>query len=244
MSLRLYKADLHIHTCLSPCADAAMRPSAIINAAIHNRLDIIGVTDHNTAENVPAMQAAARGMGVAVLGGMEICSSEEVHVLAFFDDADALGSMQQVVYENLPGRNDEDFFGPQHLVDEDDAVIGASDKLLIGATLLTIADVVGAIRRLGGLAIASHVDRQAYGLISQLGLVPPGLPLSALEVSWRCSPDDARAYRTHNLQIIRSSDAHCLQDVGKAATTFKINAPQIDELAMALQGKQGRTVSI
>lgn len=244
MSLREFRADLHIHTCLSPCADAAMRPTAIIEEARRRKLDMVGIADHNSAENVPAMQAAGRAMGVPVLGGMEICSSEEVHVLAFFDDDDALFAMQEIVYDNLIGRNDEAYFGEQRLIDEHDAVIGATDRLLIGATLLGVNDIVGSIRGLGGLAIASHVDREAYGLISQLGFVPQGLPLNALEVSWRCSPADAEAYRGYGLELIRSSDAHYLSDVGRVWTTFRIEAPRIGELAMAFEGREDRRVSI
>ena len=98
--------DLHIHTCLSPCAQSDMMPTAIIKRAKEENLDEIGICDHNSAENVQAARKAGEREGVQVLGGMEICSSEEVHILTFFNDDDALFEMQNIVYENLSGEND------------------------------------------------------------------------------------------------------------------------------------------
>ncbi|HDZ84616.1 MAG TPA: PHP domain-containing protein, partial [Nitrospirae bacterium] len=80
--LKEFKADLHIHTCLSPCADLNMSPLAVVNAAAEKGIDIIAVTDHNSAENVLAAQRAALDKDITVLAGMEIASSEEAHIIA------------------------------------------------------------------------------------------------------------------------------------------------------------------
>ena len=121
--LKEYKLDLHIHTCLSPCADLPMLPSGIIGHAKLRNLDGIGICDHNSAENVTAVMNAGKREGVTVFGGMEITSSEEVHVLSYFEDENALYEMQNIVYENLPGENDENYFGEQLVADEFDVFI-------------------------------------------------------------------------------------------------------------------------
>jgi hypothetical protein len=182
MMLKEYKMDLHIHTCLSPCAQPEMLPAAIVQQAKSRGLDCIGICDHNSAENVLAVRKAGAKQGVQVLRGMEICSSEEVHILGFFDDDESLLKMQEIVYENLPGQNDVEYFGEQLIVDEEDKVIGSTGKLLIGSTGLGVNDIVGLIGDLGGIAIASHVDRDSFSIIGQLGFIPGELTLDGVEV--------------------------------------------------------------
>jgi len=244
MVMKEYKMDLHIHTCLSPCAQDEMLPSDIIEAAKNRGLDAVGICDHNSAENVFAVRKAGARQGVQVLGGMEICSSEEVHILTFFGDDDALLEMQNIVYENLPSKNDEKYFGPQLLFDEAGTITGSIDKLLIGSTTLTIDQIVQQARRLGGRTIAAHIDRDSFSIIAQLGFIPEQLPLDALELSWRCGRDEADKYKDYGLPLVRSSDAHFLSDIGKAAATFKISEPSFSEVEMAFGQLDGRAVNI
>jgi len=236
--------DLHIHTCLSPCAQPEMLPTAIIKRAKEENLDGIGICDHNSAENVQAVRKAGEKEGVQVLGGMEICSSEEVHILTFFDDDDALLEMQKIVYENLSGENDERYFGEQLIVDEHDRVVGSTKKLLIGSTSLGIDKIVELVHSLGGLAVASHVDRDSFSIIAQLGFIPEELPLDALELSWRTESKQVNNYESYGLPLVKSSDSHFLSDVGKVSTTFLLNAPLFSELAMAFHGIEGRAVNV
>ena len=236
--------DLHIHTCLSPCAQPEMLPTAIVKKAKDKNIDVLGICDHNSAENVSAVRKAAEKEGVQILGGMEISSSEEVHVLAFFDDDDALLEMQNIVYENLAGENDESYFGQQLIVDENDKIVDSTKKLLIGSTSLGIDRIVELVHSLGGLAIASHVDRDSFSIIGQLGFVPKELPLDALEVSWRCESSEVNNYESYGLPLVKSSDAHFLLDIGKAVTTFSLSTPSFPEVAMAFQGVEGRTLNV
>ncbi len=236
--------DLHVHTCLSPCAESEMTPQAIVRRAKEQNLDVVAICDHNSAENVGAVKKAGARQGVQVLGGMEICSSEEVHILAFFDNDEALFEMQRVVYDHLFGENDEKYYGEQLLVDEHDEVVGTTDKLLIGSTTLGVSEIVETVHGLGGLAVASHVDREAFSMIGQLGFIPEGLPLDALEVSWRCPDSDIADYRKHGFELLRSSDAHLLQDIGRGFTTFLLDAPEFSEVAMALGHIESRQMSI
>jgi len=239
-----YKMDLHIHTCLSPCAELEMLPTTIIKQARDKNLDVVGICDHNSAENVSAVERAGEKEGVQVLGGMEICSSEEVHILAFFDDDGALLEMQNIVYENLFGENDEKCFGGQIIVDEYDKIIGSTNKLLIGSTSLGIDRIVELVHSLGGLAVASHVDRDSFSIISQLGFIPKELPLDALELSWRCELSEVNNYESYGLPLVKSSDAHFLSDIGKAVTTFSLSVPSFSEVVMAFQNVEERAVNL
>lgn len=236
--------DLHIHTCLSPCAQSDMLPTTIIKQARDKNLDVIGICDHNSAENVLAVRKAGEKEGVQVLGGMEMSSSEEVHILAFFDDDGALLEMQNIVYENLFGENDEKYFGEQLIVDEYDKIIASTNKLLIGSTNLGIDRIVELVHSLGGLAVASHVDRESFSIITQLGFIPKELPLDALELSWRCELSEVNNYESYGLPLVKSSDAHFLSDIGKAVTTFSLSASSFSEVVMAFQNVEGRTVNV
>ncbi len=235
--------DLHIHTCLSPCAESEMTPMAIVERAREQGLDVIGICDHNSAENVAAVRKAGARQGLYVLGGMEICSSEEVHILAFFDNDDALLEMQTVIYDHLFGVNDAKYFGDQPIVDENDQVLGTTERLLIGSTTLNVAEIVDQVHALGGLAIASHVDREGFSMIGQLGFIPPDLPLDAIEISARCKPEQFDDYRKYGFELVRSSDSHFLTDIGKVYSTLTIEEPKLSEISMAFGGLESRTVT-
>ncbi len=236
--------DLHVHTCLSPCAEPEMTPRAIVRRAKEQGLDAVAICDHNSAENVGAVKKAGANLGVQVFGGMEICSSEEVHILAFFDNDEALFEMQSIVYDHLFGENDAKYFGEQLILNEYDQVVGSTPRLLIGSTTMGVSEIVETIHGLGGLAVASHVDREAFSMIGQLGFIPEGLPLDALEVSWRCADSEIGDYRKYGFEVLRSSDAHVLQDIGRSFTTFQLETAEFSEVAMALEHVGPRQISI
>lgn len=237
--MRKVRADLHVHTCLSPCGDTQMQATAIVKQAKKAGLDMIGICDHNSAENVGAVLKAGLREGLAVIGGMEITSAEEVHILGLFKTERDVMGLQDVVYEHLAGQNDEEAFGPQTVVDEWDNVIGTNDRLLIGATTLTVEQIVEAIHRWAGLAIASHVDRERFSLIGQLGFIPEGLELDAVEVSRASSVKQEYGY-----PVVTSSDAHFLQDIGKNSTCFMIEDVSVDEISKALRNEMGRRIIV
>jgi len=235
--------DLHIHTCLSPCAEKDMTPRVIAGRAAAAGLDLIGICDHNSAENALAVRAAGAREGVAVVGGMEVSSREEIHLLALFGDDRRMSGFQQVVYDHLPGRNDERAFGAQLVIDEDDGITGRNERLLIGATDLSVEDIVGAIHGMGGLAVASHVDREGFSITGQLGFIPEGLELDALELSAGAAPGaEAAIPGRRGLPVIRSSDAHRPEEVGRACTVMLMKRADFGEVVMALHGDGGRKV--
>lgn len=242
--LRTFRADLHVHTCLSPCAELEMSPRAIVEQALTRSIDVIAITDHNSAENVGAVINAAEGTALTVLPGMEATSAEEVHLLGLFDTVEKALALQDTVYAHLPGQNDEEVFGLQVVVSADGEVLGFNPRLLSGATGLTAEEVVEAIHCQSGLAIASHVDREAFGIIGQLGFIPKSLPLDALEVSPNISVPEAkrRFQQCGGFALVGSSDAHCVRDIGRATTLFLLSEPTVPELKRAFLSQEGRRV--
>ena len=244
--MRKFRTDLHIHSCLSPCGDLDMSPRRIVEKCREIGLDIIALCDHNSAENVAPAVRLGETLGVRVLPGMEINSREEVHILAIFDLADQALAMQKIVYRALKGTNRPEFFGEQVRANEFDEVEGFNDRLLIGALDLGLEEIVQEIHRLGGLCIASHVDRPSYSLLSQLGFVPPGVELDGVEVS---DPQWARTtgkkiLEELGLPLVSSSDAHFLKDIGRRVSVFFMESTTVEELRLALLEKSDRSVEI
>jgi predicted metal-dependent phosphoesterase TrpH len=187
------------------------------------------------------VRRAAEKAGITVLGGMEITTQEEIHLLAIFDSDEDLDGMQNLVYENLPGRNDPQAFGQQYIVDEEDYVTGFNEKLLMGATTLSLERIIDEVHRLHGLAIAAHIDRAAFSIFSQLGLLPDNLKLDAVELS--------RHYMSSQFNLdevafprVFFSDAHQIGDIGRAYTSILIEMPRVEEIKMALKGIGGRGI--
>jgi predicted metal-dependent phosphoesterase TrpH/anti-sigma regulatory factor (Ser/Thr protein kinase) len=233
------KADLHIHTCLSPCGEAEMVPSAIVRRARAAGLDMIGICDHNSAENAAAVARAGERASISVIPGIEITSREEVHVVGLFPGEQEAQRAQAVVDRSLAGENDEAAFGPQTIVDEWDRPTGRSTKLLIGATRLALEEVVAVVHDCGGLAVAAHIDRERFGLVGQLGFIPEGLKLDAVEVS----PGASRG-AWNDFPVITSSDAHCLKDIGRGSTWFFAEDASLAEIGRALREEGGRRAVI
>jgi 3',5'-nucleoside bisphosphate phosphatase len=240
----VFMVDTHVHTCLSPCAELDMHPAALVDAAVRAGLDSVAVCDHNSVENAGAVQRAALSAGLSVIPGIEITSAEEVHIVGLLPDLEAAMALQSRIYKSLPGRNDENAFGMQVIANEFAEVLGFNEHLLSGATTLNLESVVAAIHEVDGLAVASHVDREGFGIVGQLGFIPPGLPLDAIEVSQRMPMPLARTTFAPKgeYSILCASDAHEPKDVAKAATFVLMEAATLTELRRALAGEGGRTI--
>ena len=181
--LKVFNCDLHIHTCLSPCAELDMHPMALVQRAIEAKLDMIAICDHNSSANVPYVIKAAQTSKLKILPGMEITTSEEVHLLAIFDSVSNLISLQNIIDQHLPGENDEKRFGVQAIVNENGEVEGINNQLLIGATDLSLDTLIGYIHQFDGLAIAAHIDRESFSVLSQLGFIDDNAAFDAVEIT-------------------------------------------------------------
>jgi PHP family Zn ribbon phosphoesterase len=207
-------------------------------------MDIIALCDHNSIENAGAAMQEGERIGLTVLPGMEICSREEVHILAIFDELANAESMQALVYDHLPGTNQPEIFGHQVVADAEDVVVCENEHMLIGATELGLHDLVRQTHEREGLSVTCHIDRQAYSIFGQLGFIPDDLEIDAVEIS--ALADRKSASSTYagldRFEIITSSDAHFLKDIGRASTVFKLAEPTLAEIRLALRTEDGRRI--
>lgn len=242
--MRSYRADLHIHSCLSPCAELDMSPKTIVEKSLERGVEMIALCDHNSAENCGAVMRAGAKQGLRVFPGMEISSREEVHTLAIFETEVQALAMQEIVYRHLRGTNRPEIFGDQVVANEFDEVEGFNDRRLIGAAEIALSEVVREVHRLGGLSIASHVNREAFSLIGQLGFVPPGLDLDGLEISPHLKRErvSTECPAAEGFPIVTFSDAHRPEEIGSTWTSFYLDAPSVEEMRMAFQDRSGRRI--
>jgi PHP family Zn ribbon phosphoesterase len=241
-----FRADLHVHTVLSPCAEVEMIPPLIVQRALEKKIDLIAITDHNATANVGAVQRAAEGTGLTVLPGMEVQSKEEVHLLTLFESLDSLQSWQGEVDHSLPDlRNEPEFFGEQFVVDETGEFIRNEPRLLLTSTSFSIDRIFERVRALGGIVIPAHVDRFSFGLFPTLGLISENWNLLALEISRQITPQKAATEfpATRSYPLIQSGDVHHL-DGFLGTTVFTLASPTLMELQMAFHYIDGRDVCI
>jgi 3',5'-nucleoside bisphosphate phosphatase len=243
--MKLFRADLHIHTVLSPCGDLEMSPASIVSEASRKGLDIIGITDHNTTRHCNLIKKIAAKKGIFVLQGAEITTKEEVHCLTFFENTDALDEFQKFIDANLPEiLNNPLIFGDQVEVDENEMIIYEEKRLLTNAIKKSLPEVESFVHGLNGLFIPAHINRKKNSIYSQLGLLPENLNADALEVSRVTTPEEfAKDHPEINkYSLTRSSDAHYLKDIGIAYTILNMCEPSFEEIRQTLHGKNGRKI--
>jgi hypothetical protein len=234
-------ADLHIHSALSPCASLEMSPAAIVARARQAGLDLIAVTDHNSVENGFYAAEAGERAGLRVLLGMEAQTREDVHVLCYFEERRQAERFHARVAPLLPDMaNNPDYFGDQVVVDAEDNIVRHEETLLLNALDISVPELVELVREHGGLAVPAHVEAPPYGLLVNLGLVPPELQGAPLEISAGCPRAQAlRAFPAlARHPLLRNSDAHLLGDIGRARTVF--SAPEPTLAALLAAASQGR----
>ena len=234
----LVKADLHIHTFLSPCGDIGMTPLNIVRKAKAKNLDLIAVTDHNSTLQGPEIFRLGKREGLAVLCGAEITTREEVHCLAYVGTEEQRLDLQLYLEHHLPPiPNDPEIFGYQLWVDEQEKVLGEAPYLLISAIDQTIDQVEAFVHSIGGLFVPAHIERSRNSLLSQLGFVPSELRADALELSRHSRKDTFLEQHSElkKFKIIQSSDAHYLEDLGAIHTVFEMEKPDFEGLKSALK---------
>ena len=194
-----------------------MTPNNIVNMAMLNGLDVIAVSDHNCARNLPAVFSVAEKAGMLVIPAIEVCTSEEVHVLCLFYQLEQCLKFSDLLYEHQPDvKNKPEIFGEQLVMDDRDEPIATIDKLLINASGLSLDDLVRLLPNYHGVPIPAHVDKSSYSIISNLGYIPP-------EYGFRCiekkNPDSTVAFSGN---IISNSDAHYLEDIAQPENTLEV----------------------
>ena len=226
-----YYYDLHIHSCLSPCGDSDMTPYNLVNMAALMGFDIIALTDHNTAGNCRAAQKAGEAAGITVVAGMELCTAEEVHMVCLFPDADSAEAFSAFVKTTLPPvKNKPHIFGNQYYMDEQDAILGEEEILLLTASSLTVSELPARVAEYGGFCYPAHIDRDSYSILSNLGMIDPSFGFRAVEIFDPQKTESLKAQHPilQQMKIFHSSDAHYLDKMQEPAhkITLPENTPQ------------------
>lgn len=222
-----YTYDLHIHSCLSPCGDEDMTPNNLVNMAALSGLDIIALTDHNTCRNTPAALKVGEAIGLTVVPGMELETSESAHVVCLFETLEGALAWSDYVYEHMPHvPNRPEIFGEQQIRDENDELIGIEENLLLVSTFITVDEVQDLVAGYGGVAFPAHVDRDSYSVIASLGFIPPQAGFRTAEITrqadveqWMRSNPELR-----DMRIVRNSDSHYLETL--TGEPFRIHLPE------------------
>lgn len=243
--MNIHRADLHIHSLLSPCGDLSMSPANIITAAARKGLDIIGITDHNSTRQSGLVKKLGMEKGIFVLQGAEVTTREEVHCLAFFENQDSVKAFQEYIDMHLPDmQNDPIIFGDQVVVDENEDIVYIEEKLLVNATTLTIGELEKYVRENYGIFIPAHIDRMKNSIYSQLGFIPGDLKADALEVSRRTTPEQFARIKPEirKFSLVTNSDAHFPEQIGMVWNNLQIEKISFEEIKMALSGSDNRKI--
>lgn len=231
--------DFHIHSCLSPCGDGDMTPNNIINMALLAGLEAIALTDHNSCRNCPAVMEVARGTGLTVLPGMELCCAEEAHVVCLFPSLEAALAFQATVTPTLPPvQNRPEVFGEQLILDGGDRILGQEKLLLTTASSISVDNVAALVRSHGGTAFPAHIDRPSYSVPSALGDIPPvGFP--AAEITAMADQEEIlRLYpEIRGKVLLCNSDAHYLHQIQEPGPWLEVPDNRPETLIAALDGR-------
>lgn len=243
--MRSFLADLHIHTILSPCGTLEMSPKNIVEVALEKKLDIIGITDHNSTRQCKIVMKEAENKGLTVYPGVEVTTREEIHCLAFFSNLEETEEFQLYLDEQLPFiKNNPSLFGDQVVVDEEENIVFEEEKLLISAIQSSIDQVESEVHRLNGIFIPAHVNKAKDSLLSQLGFIPKGLNADAYEITRHISKESFIENNRLNSSttVIRNSDSHMLDSIGEQVSTFEMESTDFNEFRLALKNQSGRKV--
>lgn len=220
-----YYYDLHIHSCLSPCGDDDNTPNNIAGMASLCGLNIVALCDHNTCKNCPAFFEAAARYGIIPIAGMELTTSEDIHIICLFENLDeAMRFSEEIDKKRILIENRADIFGEQQIMDGEDNVIGYEKYLLSNATTISVEDVPDIVSKYNGVCYPAHIDREANGIISVLGTFPEVSQFKCAELHDGSKLDEyAKKYSLEDKTFIVSSDAHYLTDMRDKENYFELD---------------------
>ncbi len=241
------RADLHIHSVLSPCGGLEMSPNSIMQRLKQFGIQWLAITDHNSMANCPAYQKVAEKEGLFFTWGVEIQSVEEIHLLAYFDDSSSAEKFNTELYESLfPLDNDPDFFGDQVIIDENENILRVEPRALINSSEWNLNTVVEKVQAYNGLVVPAHIDSSVNSILSQLGFMPEVPQFQLFGIS-ACL--DVKSWVQDNPYFkdkvfLRASDAHYLNDIGKGYSIITVEKPAVQELFLAAKGCGRRKIEI
>ena len=226
--MSLYRCDLHLHSCLSPCGDEDMTPGNIVGMSLLNGLQIVALTDHNSTKNCPAFFKIAKANGIIPVAGMELTTAEDVHAVCLFRDLEsAMAFGEYVDAHRFKIQNQPEIFGHQSITDENDEVIGEEPYLLLNASYLSLEEAFAEVKKRGGVCYPAHIDRTSNGIIAMLGDFPPDPCFTAFELrdgeALAASLEKHPVLAERKLTYVVSSDAHYLTDIAEEGFAIELD---------------------
>jgi PHP family Zn ribbon phosphoesterase len=220
-------ADLHNHSCLSPCGSLDLSPRYLLEIGAAKGIKVMALTDHNSSLNCPAFSKLASRYGIIPIFGMEATTNEEIHVLCLFTNLEASMSFNDYAYSILtPFLNIPEKTGDQVYVDEEDNIEGEVEYYLVNPIDLSIDNIGAKVAEYGGIVIPAHVDRYAFSMTSQLGVLVEG-PWAALECVRIPPAINEKPLDTMGYPLTTSSDAHYPEHVGRRPFELDVTAEEL-----------------
>ncbi len=241
--MRWYKADLHIHSVLSPCGSLEMSPKSVIKKAKEEALDIIAITDHNSLLNCPAYSYYAEKENILFINGVEVQTAEEIHIIALFPDWEHAKIFNDVLYKSLlPIANDPDFFGDQIVIDKDENIVKVIETALINSSVWNYEETIGKIKEYGGIYFPAHINAGSYSILSQLGFIPDIPKIYASEIILQENKENilAKFPFLNEINLLTNSDAHYLKDIAKAFSYFYLDRLTVKKIFSLIKKKNNK----
>lgn len=234
-----FKADLHLHSCLSPCGDNDMTPYNMVNLAKLLGYDIIALTDHNSCLNCESAIRAGSEIGLVVVPGMELCTAEEIHCVCLFKELRRALEFSDCIRLTMPEiDNDPEIYGEQRIMGTGDEILGYERRLLTNASSVSIDEVKPLVTQYGGACFPAHLDRASYSLLSVLGFIYPELGFTAAEFTEKAYlPQYLEKHPLlKNMKILRNSDAHYLENMPEPSQELPLESCTAEALVDYING--------
>ena len=212
--------DLHIHSALSPCSDDLMTINNIFNMAYIKGLQLIAITDHNSLKQQYYLEKIIEHdiLKGKIVHGVELQSSEEIHLLAYFKKGSNLNVIQEWIDKHLiKVKNQSDYYGNQYIFNEFDEVIGIEDNLLISSLDLNVYQIVKKVHEFNGVVILAHVMAKRYGIYEVYHGIPDDLNYDGIEVESIKQLNELKQLCKHlkDDYVFFNSDAHNLESISE-----------------------------
>ena len=183
-----------------------------------SNLEVIAVTDHNAAANLPAVKKCADAYGIMLIPGIEMCTAEDIHLLCYFETVEKCLEFEKIVLDSLPPiKNKKAIYGNQLIMNEDDEVIGEYEPLLIIGSSYNLREAVNLCHEMGGVAVYAHIDKNSFSALSVLGMPPPEINIDGVEIYDLANRPEliAQGLITDETPFMSNSDAHYLEYIGE-----------------------------
>jgi predicted metal-dependent phosphoesterase TrpH len=197
------RIDLHTH---SRASDGTDTPAALVRAAAAAGLDVVAITDHDTATGWAEAEEAAQEAGIELVRGMEVSTRHQgagVHLLAYLPDPTHPG-LEQALAKILAGRNSRVPAMLERLRTHGIAIEGQDVRRVSPGTAATgrphvadalvelgvVSDRTEAFRQWLNPGRPAYVDRYAASLLDVMSVVAQAGGVTVIAHPWgRHGPD-------------------------------------------------------